>query len=277
MSGSDSFNERKHPGKSLRRSESHYRAVAEATSDGIITINSESTILLVNPATEKIFGYTTKELLGRQLTMLMPEYHRHLHRQGIARYLKTGKRHIEWGAVQLPGLHKSGEEIALDISFLEFVKDGKRFFTGIVRPVVERNQTRQVIRDDPELLSAMVNQTSVGISMVDTHGRFTFANEKYCQLVGRTSDELLKIKMADITHEDDRRDNLSLFENAIANGKSFEIEERYVRPDGTCVWVHNCVTVLHDANGEQWGVMAVTLDLTKNKGGPFTDPALQSI
>jgi len=277
MSGSDSSNEHKHPGKSLRRSESHYRAVAEATSDGIITINSQSTILLVNPAAEKIFGYTTKELLGRQLTMLMPEYHRHLHRQGISRYLKTGKRHIEWGAVQLPGLHKSGEEIALEISFLEFVKDGQRFFTGIVRPVVERNQTAQVIGADHALLSAIVNQTSVGISVVDTQGRFTFANERYCQIVGRTSDELLKSKMVDITHEDDRRDNLSLFERAITNGESFEIDERYVRPDGKCVWVHNCVTVLHDANGEQWGVMAVTLDLTSSKEGPFTDPALQSI
>ncbi|HET6862051.1 MAG TPA: PAS domain S-box protein [Pyrinomonadaceae bacterium] len=276
MSGSDSFNERKLDGKSLRRSESHYRAVAEATSDGIITINSQSTILLVNPAAEKIFGYTTRELLGRQLTMLMPEYHRHLHRQGIARYLETGNRHLEWGAVQLPGLHKSGEEIALEISFLEFVKDGQRFFTGIVRRVAERNHTREVIRDDHELLRAIVNQTSVGISVVDPGGRFTFANEKYCQIVGRTSDELLKIKMADITHKDDLRENHSLFERAIANGEGFEIEERYVRPDGTCVWVHNCVTVLHDANGEQWGVMAVTLDLTKSIESSSTDPALHS-
>jgi PAS domain S-box-containing protein len=277
MSGSDNLNEHKRHRKSLGRSDSHYRAVAEATSDGIITINSESTILLVNPATEKIFGYTTKELLGRQLTMLMPEYYRHLHRHGIARYLETGKRHIEWGAVQLPGLHKTGEEIALEISFLEFVKDGKRFFTGIVRPVAERSHTRQVIRDDPELLSAIVNQTSVGISVVDTQGRFTFANEKYCQIVGRTSDELLTIKMADITHEDDRSDNLSLFENAIADGKSFEIEERYVRPDGTYVWVHNCVTVLLDANGEQWGVMAVTLDLASSRSIRIEEPRVDRL
>ena len=259
MSCSDTFNKRKHPGKSLRRSESHYRAVAEATSDGIITINSQSTILLVNPAAENIFGYTSKELLGRQLTMLMPEYHRHLHREGVARYLETGKRHLEWGAVQLPGLHRSGEEIALEISFLEFVKDGQRFFTGIVRKVAEHAHTSEVIRDDHEFLSAIVNQTSVGISVVDTQGRFTFANERYCELVGRSCDELLKLTMADITHEDDLGDNLSLFEHAVASGESFEIEERYVRPDGTSVWVHNCVTVLHDANGEQWGVMAVTI------------------
>lgn len=56
--------------------------------------------------------------------MLMPQYERHLHREGIARYLETGQRHLEWGAVQLPGLHKNGHELPLQISFLEFNKDG---------------------------------------------------------------------------------------------------------------------------------------------------------
>jgi PAS domain S-box-containing protein len=265
MDGSDSFSDHKHKGKLLRHSESHYRAVAEAATDAIITINSQSTILLVNPAAEKIFGYKTEELLGRQLTMLMPEYQRHLHREGIARYLKTGKRHLEWGAVQLPGLHRNGEEIALEISFLEFMRGGQRFFTGIVRRVGQRNHSKELARDNHELLSAIVNQTTVGISVVDNEGRFTFANERFCQLVGRTSEELLKIGIADIIHADDLQANLVLFERAIDEGESFETEERYVRPDGTCVWVHNCVTVLHDANGQQWGVMAVTLGLTKSK------------
>ena len=265
MSSSDSSSERKDPGKSLRGSESHYRAVAAATTDGIITINSQSTILLVNPAAEKIFGYSTKEMLGRQLTMLMPEYYRLLHRKGISRYLETGQRHIEWGAVQLPGLHQNGEEIPLEISFLEFVKDGKRFFTGIVRKIGERQQLPQGARDDHELLSAIVNQTSVGISVVDTNGRYTFANERYAQIVGRTIEQLLQMKMSEITHADDLAKNLSLFERAVADGESFEIEQRYVRPDDSSVWVHNCVTVLRDANGEQWGIMGVTLDLSKSK------------
>ena len=95
--------------------------------------------------------------------------------------------------------------------------------------------------------------------------------------MGRKSDELLTIKMADITHEDDRSDNLSLFENAIADGKSFEIEERYVRPDGTYVWVHNCVTVLLDANGEQWGVMAVTLDLASSRSIRIEEPRVDRL
>jgi PAS domain S-box-containing protein len=127
-------------GNALRESEEHYRAVAEAAPDAIITIDSASTILIVNPAAERIFGYSTEELIGQPLTTLMPEYLRHLHTAGITRYLETGSKHIHWSAVQLPGLHKTGNQIPLEISFAEFTRDGRRFFTGIARDISERKR-----------------------------------------------------------------------------------------------------------------------------------------
>jgi PAS domain S-box-containing protein len=128
---------------SLRESEDHYRAVAEAATDAIITIDSNSTILNVNPATERIFGYSTEEMIGQSLTMLMPEYLRHLHQAGITRYLQTGQKHIQWSAAQLPGLHKTGNEIPLEISFAEFTRDGRHFFTGIARDISERKRLQE--------------------------------------------------------------------------------------------------------------------------------------
>ncbi len=124
----------------FRESEAHYRAVAEAATDAIITIDSNSTILVVNPATERIFGYSSEEMLGQSLTMLMPEYLRHLHKAGILRYMESGQKHLEWAAVQLPGLNKSGAEIPLEISFAEFATDGRRFFIGIARDISERKR-----------------------------------------------------------------------------------------------------------------------------------------
>jgi PAS domain S-box-containing protein len=125
---------------SLRESEEYYRAVAEAATDAIITIDSHSTILIVNPATERIFGYSSEEMIGQPLTMLMPEYLRHLHKAGITRYLETGQKHIHWSAVQLRGLHKTGNEVPLEVSFAEFTRDRQRFFTGIARDISERKR-----------------------------------------------------------------------------------------------------------------------------------------
>ena len=140
MSGSDNLIESQRDKAAFRESEEHYRAVAEAATDAIITIDSDSTILIVNPAAERIFGYSTTEMIGQPLTMLMPEYLRHLHKAGITRYVETGRKHIGWATVQLPGLHKSNAEIPLEISFAEFTNDGQRFFTGIARDISERKR-----------------------------------------------------------------------------------------------------------------------------------------
>ncbi len=137
---SDSENVSQEDKTPFRESEAHYRAVAEAATDAIITIDSNSTILVVNPATERIFGYSSEEMLGQSLTMLMPEYLRHLHKAGILRYMESGQKHLEWAAVQLPGLNKSGAEIPLEISFAEFATDGRRFFIGIARDISERKR-----------------------------------------------------------------------------------------------------------------------------------------
>ena len=138
--------QRKHAEEALRDSESHFRSVAESASDAIITVDEKSSIISVNPAAERIFGYSIAELNGAHLTMLMPEYIRHLHRAGLERYITTNHKHISWQAVELPGLHKSGHEIPLEISFCEWTRKGTRYFTGIVRDVTERKQAMEALR-----------------------------------------------------------------------------------------------------------------------------------
>ncbi|MDT5296713.1 MAG: two-component system, cell cycle sensor histidine kinase and response regulator CckA, partial [Acidobacteriota bacterium] len=127
----------------LRESEARSRIVMETVADAVVTIDEASTILFVNPAAERIFGYAAGELLGAHMTMLMPEYLRHLHEAGVRRYVETGTKHISWAGVELPGLHKSGREIALEISFGEFALDGRRYFTGIARDISERKRTQR--------------------------------------------------------------------------------------------------------------------------------------
>src|SRR5947207_4495814 len=119
------------------------RVIADTASDAIITIDETSTMIFVNRATEKIFGYSRAELLGQSLTMLMPDYLRHVHRAGLRTYLELGERHLSWEAVDLPGLHKSGREIPLELSFGEFSENGRSFFTGIARDISERRRLKR--------------------------------------------------------------------------------------------------------------------------------------
>jgi PAS domain S-box-containing protein len=142
--------ERKRAEAALRESESRFRTLAQTAADAIITIDQESTILFINPAAERMFGYTHAEMLSAKLTMLMPEYLRHVHEVGLDKYVRTGRRHTTWEAVQLPGLHKSGQEIPLEISFGEWAVGERRFFTGIARDITERKQAEQALRRNKE-------------------------------------------------------------------------------------------------------------------------------
>jgi PAS domain S-box-containing protein len=114
--------------------------IAETASDAILTIDDQSTILFANPAAEKIFGYLHEEMIGQPLTMLMPDYLRQVHLAAFEQHLATGERHQSSDAISLPGLHKSGREIPLELSFGEFVENGRRLFTGIARDITERRQ-----------------------------------------------------------------------------------------------------------------------------------------
>ena len=136
--------------KALRESENRFRTLAETASDAIITIDEDSRIVLVNHAAERIFGYTMAEMLGQELTMLMPDYLRHLHKAGFDRYKVTGKRHISWEAIELPGLHKNGSEVPLELSFGEFIRKNKRYFTGIARDITERKRADEALRQSRE-------------------------------------------------------------------------------------------------------------------------------
>jgi two-component system, cell cycle sensor histidine kinase and response regulator CckA len=136
-------------------SDERYRVIADAASDAIITIDPESRILVVNSAVQRIFGYRPDELIGQPLTMLMPEYLRQVHKAALRRYLETGIRHLNWTAVELPGLHRDGREVPVEVSFGESKGLGGHAFTAILRDISDRKAAEAALdRSEQQLLQA---------------------------------------------------------------------------------------------------------------------------
>jgi PAS domain S-box-containing protein len=135
----------------LKASEMHYRSVTETASDVVITIDSKSRILSINPAVKSVLGYEPAELIGKEMPMLMPERYRETHREGIARYLATGVSHIPWTGVQLPGRRKDGEEIPLEISFGSYEEEGEQRFTGFIRDITDRRRAEAALMQSEKL------------------------------------------------------------------------------------------------------------------------------
>jgi PAS domain S-box-containing protein len=130
----------------LRESEEQHRIVVETATDAVVSIDEDSRLLFVNPATTTTFGYESSELIGRPLMMLMPEFLRELHKAALQRYVTTGQRHMNWQGVELIGLRKNREEFPVEVSLGDVVRQGHHIFTGFIRDVTDRKQAEAELR-----------------------------------------------------------------------------------------------------------------------------------
>lgn len=151
----------------LKQNEAHTRIVAESASDVILTISDDSQVIMVNPAVETIFGYAPQELLGRSLTLLMPDYLQRIHTEAVKRYLETGRRHLNWQAVEVPGRHKNGQGLELEISFGEFILHEQHFFTGIVRDITRRKNTERYLAVQYAIARVLSNSQGLEVQEVN--------------------------------------------------------------------------------------------------------------
>lgn len=145
--------ERKKEEAARRLSEERYRVVVETANDAVLSIDESGAILLANPATTRIFGYDSAELIGKALTILMPEFMRKVHETGFRRYLASGRRHVNWQGFQVTGLRKNGQEFPVEISIGELTQNGRRVFTGIIRDITEKKRAEEMRTTAVEFLT----------------------------------------------------------------------------------------------------------------------------
>ena len=133
MSVNRDVTERNRAARALHESEERFRLLAETASDVILALDESGTVLYANPALETMFGHEPEALVGTALTRLMPERLRARHEAGMARYVQTGQRRLQWDLVEADGLRADGTEFPIAIAFGEYTLDGERFFSGIIR------------------------------------------------------------------------------------------------------------------------------------------------
>ncbi len=119
--------------EALRDAEAKGRAVLGTAVDAIITIDDKGIVKSVNRATEKLFGLGAHEILGENISLLMPAPYRNEHDGYLERYLSTGIRRVIGVGREVTGRRKDGSEFPMELSVSEFEQGGSRYFTGIVR------------------------------------------------------------------------------------------------------------------------------------------------
>jgi PAS domain S-box-containing protein len=142
----EDVSEYRHFQSALLESRERIQAVQNAALDGIVLIDSAGIIESINPAVQKMFGYTPEELLGRNVKILMPEPWRREHDGYLARYRDTGEARIIGIGRQVAGRRRDGSTFPLDLAVSEVRHNGEIFFMGTLRDLTERLQLEAEIR-----------------------------------------------------------------------------------------------------------------------------------
>src|SRR5205823_6791343 len=128
----------------LRQFEERYRALVHSATDAIVTADSDGRIVSWNAAAERIFGHPADEVVGRPLSVLVPEPLRADHERGLRRFLSTGEARLMGRPVALAGLRRDGTSFPLELSLSTWASsDGSRFLTGIIRDITERRRIQE--------------------------------------------------------------------------------------------------------------------------------------
>ncbi len=185
--------ENKKTEEALRNSEERFRSMAQSAIDAIVTSNNKGIIAGWNNGAEKAFGYSGAEILGKPLSIIIPQEYIELHFKGINRVNSGGERHVIGQTVELYGLHKNGNTFPVELSLSEWETSEGKFFTGIIRDISRRKRA--------ELEGQIFYDISKGITNT----------EDLNELMGLIHNSLAKVLYADNIFVALRNENTGLF------------------------------------------------------------------
>ena len=139
--------ERRQAQAALRDSEARLRAILETAVEGIITIDERGIIESVNAAAERIFGFPAAQLVGQNVSRLMPSPYRDEHDGYLANYLHTGEAKIIGIGREAAGQRKDGTIFPMDLTVSEVRLADRRLFTAFVRDITERKHLEKEISE----------------------------------------------------------------------------------------------------------------------------------
>ena len=140
-------------------------AILNTAVDAIITIDERGKILSANRALQKLFGYLPSELIGKNISCLMPEPDRSSHDGYLAKYQQTGKAAIIGIGRQVVGQRRDGSLIPVDLAVSEIQVGNRKMYTGIVRDMTERHQVESDLRAAQQRLIQSERLTAIGQMM----------------------------------------------------------------------------------------------------------------
>ncbi|OUL20679.1 diguanylate cyclase [Nostoc sp. 106C] len=229
--------------------------ILESITDAFVAFDREWHYTYVNEQATRLLQKSREELLGKQVWQeVFPE---------LVGSLGYQKLHYAVKEKISVVFEEFGEPMGMWLEIHAYPSaDGVAVY---FRDITARKRAEAALSASEERFRAIVNQAAVGIAQTDLTGRFLLVNQQYCDIVGYSRSELFQKRIEEIVHPDDLPLQTELFYNLVTSGDDFTIEKRYIRKDGSQVWVSNSVAAICDASGKPQYAIAIVLDITERK------------
>ncbi|MFQ5899807.1 MAG: GAF domain-containing protein, partial [Candidatus Methylomirabilia bacterium] len=256
----------------LRKNEQAAWAFLEAVSEGVVAVDGDGRIVLVNARAEEMFGYSRHELLGQTIEILVPERFRSAHVQHRAGYFAEPRSRPMGRGVDLAGRRKDGSEFPVEIalSFIE-TEDGV-LAISLITDISERKRMEGALIEAQTRLREVIEHISEGFALYDPDDRLVLCNSKYREIYAQSADllvpgvrfeNLLRAgvergqfvaaigRMEEWVGERLRhhRNPVSPIEQELAGGRWLQITERRTQ-DGSTVGIRTDITELKQREQE---------------------------
>ncbi len=222
------------------------------------------TVTLWNQAAESMFGWRADEVVGHPAPFLPSDK-----REESDRLWATLLQEGSLSAVELRRTRRDGSPIDLAL-WATILKDPQGIVTGtlgFLADITERKQAIDALRDSEQRSRALYEQAPLGIGILDSlSGQFQQINNKYCEITGFSEEDMLALTFQMITHPDDVEADVNNMTRLLSGEiDTFRMEKRYIRKDGSTVWVNlTCVPLWLDATDRRLHI-AIVENITERK------------
>ncbi|HET9662770.1 MAG TPA: PAS domain S-box protein, partial [Burkholderiales bacterium] len=249
----------------LRESERRFRDIFDQAAVGITRVDLEGVLVDANQKFCNLLGYPRDELIGKAIRDIT---HPDDYGRG-ARYraqLTVGTMRSVAGEKRF--VRRDGSTIWTRRTMSTACDEAgnPQYVISVVEDITERKKAEEALRASEQLLTATFSQAGVGIFVTSLESRYLQVNDKYCELLGYSRDELLGMSISDVNIAEDIEDVLANRGRMLSGEWSHSSRERQVRRrDGSLVWVAHSTTLIRDDNGEPRHFITVAEDISDRK------------
>ncbi|MDD3576368.1 MAG: PAS domain S-box protein [Halothiobacillus sp.] len=236
--------------------------VLQTAAIGIIRIDEHGLIEAVNPKARALFGYSEQEMLGHNVSLLMPEPWRSAHDGYLMRFLATRDPKVIGIGRRVEGVHRDGSRFPFNLAVSELRVDGVSQFVGFVSDISDQVEAEQALERERALLRSVIDSSTNPIAAVNAANEFILLNTSFARLLGKPVEAVLGLKSELFLPPQALKINRETNARVWASGSSISTRTPIEIAGQKRVFETN-KSPLRDEQGKQIGVVTVAQDVSE--------------